>query len=247
MPIRNVEAAVYGRGLKGKRNVMLNHFAMYIEGIMMEDAREWYLEKTVERTILSLEKNGFKAEKVADRKEALHWLLSRISPEAGIGIGGSITLREIGIVEALEQRGNTVYQHWRKGLSSIEREEIRRRQLTSDVFLTSSNAVTEKGELVNIDGAGNRVASMIYGPGEVIVVVGNNKIVRNLEQAIDRVRNVAAPINCKRLELRTPCAETGRCEDCDSPNRICRVMTIMERNPSGSNTTVLIVKEALGF
>jgi len=213
----------------------------------MGDAREWYLGKIVERTILSLEKNGFKAAQVTDRKEALRCLLSRIPSEAGVGVGGSVTLREIGVVEALERRGNTVYQHWREGLSPKEREEIRRKQLTSDVFLTSSNAVTEKGELVNIDGAGNRVASMIYGPGEVIVVVGVNKIVKDLEQAIDRARNVAAPMNCRRLGLKTPCAENGKCEDCDSPSRICRVLTIMERNPSGGNVMVLVVKESLGF
>ncbi len=213
----------------------------------MEDVKEWYLNKVVTRTLSSLEKNGFKAEQVADRKEALRWLMSRISADARVGVGGSVTLREIEIVEALEQRGNTVYQHWRKGLSSQERDEIRKRQLTSDVFLTSSNAVTENGELVNIDGAGNRVASMIYGPSQTVVVVGVNKIAKDLERALDRARNVASPMNCKRLKRKTPCVKTGRCEDCDSPDRICRVVTIIERNPVKSDITVLIVREYLGF
>ncbi|MBL7118749.1 lactate utilization protein [Candidatus Bathyarchaeota archaeon] len=214
---------------------------------MMEDVKEWYVGKVVSRTLSSLDRNGFKAKRVADREEALQWLLSVIPAGARVGVGGSVTLREIGIVKALEQRGNAVYQHWKKGLSLQEREEIRKSQLTSDIFLTSSNAVTENGELVNIDGAGNRVASMIYGPGQTIVVVGVNKIVEDLEGGLNRARNVASPMNCKRLGRKTPCVKTGKCEDCDSPDRICRAVTIIERNPVRSNITVLLVEETLGF
>jgi L-lactate utilization protein LutB len=215
--------------------------------IMMEDVKKWYQDTVVEKTLSSLEKNGFKTKDVNDREEALRWLLSNIPPDAEVGVGGSVTLREVGIVKALEERGNVVYQHWKKGLSSQERGEIRKRQLTSDIFLTSSNAVTEEGELVNVDGGGNRVAAMIYGPGQVIVVIGINKITGDLEDALNRVMNVAAPMNCKRLGRKTPCAETGRCEDCDVPDRICNITTIIERGSSISDVTVLVVRESLGF
>lgn len=214
---------------------------------MMEDVKKWYEDAVVENTLSSLEKNGFKTKEVDNREEALQWLLSNISPNAEVGVGGSVTLREIGIVKALEERGNVVYQHWKKGLSPQEREEIRKRQMTSDIFLTSSNAVTEEGELVNVDGGGNRVAAMIYGPGQVIVVIGINKITGDLEEALNRVMNVAAPMNCKRLGRKTPCAETGRCEDCDVPDRICNITTIIERSPSISDVMVLVVRESLGF
>jgi L-lactate utilization protein LutB len=214
---------------------------------MMEDVKKWYQDTVVEKTLSSLKKNGFKTKEVDNREEALRWLLSTISPDIEVGVGGSVTLREIGVVKALEERGNLVYQHWRKGLSSQEREEIRKKQLTSDVFLTSSNAVTEDGELVNVDGGGNRVAAMIYGPGQVIVVVGINKITGDLEEALNRVMNVAAPMNCKRLGRKTPCAKTGRCEDCDVPDRICNITTIMERSPSITEVIVLVVREPLGF
>lgn len=214
---------------------------------MMEDVKKWHEDTVVEKTLSSLEKNGFKTKELSNREEALQWLLSTIPPNAEVGVGGSVTLREIGVVKALEERGNVVYQHWKKGLSPKEREEIRKKQLTSDVFLTSSNAVTEEGELVNVDGGGNRVAAMIYGPGQIIVVIGMNKITEDLEDALNRVMNVAAPMNCKRLGRKTPCAETGRCEDCDVPDRICNITTIIERSPSISDVIVLVVRESLGF
>lgn len=199
---------------------------------MMEEVKDWYIDEMLSRTVASLERNGFKTMQASNRKEALQWLLSTIPVEAKVGVGGSVTLRDIGIVEGLRQRGNTIYEHWKSGLSSDERREVMRNQLTCDVFLASSNAITEMGELVNIDHAGNRVASMIFGPSQVILTVGVNKIVKDLAAGLERVRNVAAPMDCKRIGRKTPCVKTGKCEDCDSPDRICRALTIIERPPS---------------
>lgn len=213
----------------------------------MEDVRDWHVDKVLSRTAASLEKNGFKTKRVPDRHEALQWLLSTIPVGAKVGIGGSVTLRDVGIVDALEQRGNTIYAHWNPELSREERREVMRGQLHSDVFLASSNALTEDGKLVNIDNTGNRVASMIFGPSQAILVIGVNKIVRDLEAGIERARNTAAPMDCRRLERKTPCVETGRCEDCDSQERLCRAMTIIERVPSRSRITILLVEEPLGF
>jgi L-lactate utilization protein LutB len=213
----------------------------------MDRVREWYVDEMLSRTVVSLERNGFLTICVHTREEALQWLLSTIPIEATVGVGGSVTLRDIGIVEALRQRGNIIYEHWKPGLTSVERREVMRGQLTSDIFLASSNAVTETGKLVNVDNSGNRVASTIFGPSQVILTVGMNKIVRDLTAGLDRVRNVAAPMDCRRIGRKTPCIKTGRCEDCDSPDRLCRALTIIERVPSRSKITVLLVKEPLGF
>jgi hypothetical protein len=126
--------------------------------------------------------------------------------------------------------------------------EIMRRQLTCDLFLTSSNAVTLSGWLVNIDGNGNRVAALTFGPKKVIVVAGRNKLVDgDLTAAIHRVKNIAAPPNAKRLNCNTPCAKTGFCANCNSPDRICRIIHVMDRKPRVADLHVLIVNEDLGL
>jgi hypothetical protein len=125
--------------------------------------------------------------------------------------------------------------------------DSRRAQLACDVFLSSSNAVTVEGELVNVDGIGNRVAAMIFGPGKVIVVAGWNKIVPDVNAAIQRIRNTAAPLNAKRLELNVPCAKTGYCVDCDVPDNMCRVTTIISRKPRKTDISVVLIAEQLGF
>jgi hypothetical protein len=119
--------------------------------------------------------------------------------------------------------------------------------MTSDLFLSSVNAITLNGELVNIDGIGNRVNSINFGPGKVILVVGYNKIVDDVQEAIHRIKNFAAPLNARRLKIDVPCAKVGKCVDCNSPNRICRVIVIHERKPSLTDILVILVGEELGF
>jgi L-lactate utilization protein LutB len=213
----------------------------------MSGVKNWYLEEKNKRTLASLEKNGFKTLYMATKREAADEVLKLIPKGVLVGVGGSMTVRELGLVEALIRRGNEVAQHWQAGLSEKGRMVARRRQLTSDVFLTSSNAITERGQLVNIDGAGNRVAAMIFGPKKVIVVAGANKIVKDLNEALERVRKVAAPMDARRLNLKTPCAVSGVCTDCDAPDRICRVTTIMHRKPLKTDITVVLVGEELGY
>ncbi|HBA56184.1 MAG TPA: lactate utilization protein C, partial [Syntrophorhabdus aromaticivorans] len=113
--------------------------------------------------------------------------------------------------------------HWKEGLAKEEMNAIRLQQLTCDLFLSSANAITEHGDIVNIDGFGNRVSAMIFGPKKVIIIAGYNKIVPDVPAALDRIKRVAAPMNAKRLNLSLPCAETGHCHDCTSEERICRV------------------------
>jgi L-lactate utilization protein LutB len=218
-----------------------------IEGFY--EARDWYSERILEVTLKNLEKNGFATLCVSTKEEALKEVLKMIPIDAKVGVGGSVTIREIGLVKALVERGNVVADHWRPGLSKEEMKRIRRSQLTSDVFLSSSNAVTMDGKLLNADGTGNRVASMIFGPSKVIVVAGVNKIVRNVDEGLRRIRNLASPMNANRLRRSSPCGLTGTCDEneCEPPGRLCHIITIIERRPDQTDTTVALVRERLGY
>jgi DNA-binding CsgD family transcriptional regulator len=213
----------------------------------MDTIKEWWVEEKAKKTIEKLEAHDFKALYVKNRQEAVKEIWKHVTPNQRIGAGGSVTIRELGILEQLEAKGHTLYNHWRPGLSKENVLEIRKSQMTSDLFLSSVNAVTMNGELVNIDGVGNRVNSINFGPGKVILVAGYNKIVEDVQEAIKRIKNVAAPINAKRLNIDVPCAKVGKCVDCNSPNRICRVVVIHERKPSLTDILIILVGEELGF
>ncbi len=218
--------------------------------IGLMEAREWSEKLRVENTLSALERNGFDVRYYPTAEEALAGVLGMVPEGATVGIGGSVTLREMGLIDALEARGVELADHWKagqRGASKDEVMEIRRRHLNSDVFITGTNAVTETGELVNIDGTGQRVAAMIFGPGKVVVVAGVNKITGDLEEGLWRASNVAAPMNARRLHPKTPCAETGECDDCVVPGRICNITTIIHRRPRQTPFTVVLVGEKLGY
>jgi hypothetical protein len=204
-------------------------------------------EKLALQTVEALQKNRFNAVFYETAQDALEKLLEIIPPDATVGVAGSWTLIQLGLVEKLEARGNTVYCHHKPGLSPEEVLEIRRKQLTCDVFLTSTNAITEDGRLVNTDATGNRVAAMVFGPKRVIVLAGTNKIVKNLDDAQDRIRTTAAPLNNKRLNRPNPCVKTGHCVDCQGPTRLCNVTTVLHKRPPASDIHIWIVGEELGF
>ena len=203
------------------------------------------------RTKRALERNDFEVIMASTRNDAVQKVLALIPADAKVGVGGSMTIRELGLMEALTERGNRVVHHWLPDISVRDLLPYMVEAHNSDVFLCSSNAVTEDGKLVNVDSTGNRVASMIFGPDKVIVVAGRNKIVRDIVEGLNRLKDVAGPLNAKRHNLvELPCIETGVCTDCDSPKRICRVTTIMERAPnriSKPHMTVVLVDEDLGF
>ena len=216
----------------------------------MIEARDWYWELKARNTVTALNENGFNAYYENTAEDAVTRILSYVPPDALVGLGGSVTLREMQVPDLLRERGNRVADHWearRSGASPEEVREIRMQHLNSDVFITSTNAVTEDGQLINVDGGGQRVAAMIYGPKRVIVVTGVNKIVGDIDEGIWRARNVAAPMNTKRLSRKTPCAETGVCGDCDSPDRICNATTIIHRRPRDTEIIVIIVNKELGY
>ena len=204
--------------------------------------------ETIDKVIECLKKNEMEAVYFPTVAEAKEEILRRIPSGARVGIGGSITLREMGIPEALEKRGDEVYDHWKEGLSKERRQEVGKRQQRADFFLTSTNALTLDGKLINVDATGNRVASMIFGPERVMVIAGVNKIVKNLNEGLARVKKVAAPRNCQRRRDPTPCAQDLICHNCDTPARLCRVTTIIERRPWGiKEFAVLLVGEELGY
>jgi len=217
------------------------------KGDEMNPIKQWWIDERVKKTIEKLVAHEFNAIYVKTKEEAIEEIWKHIVPNAKVGVGGSITIRELGILDQLKAKGNIIYDHWTPGLSKEESFQIRKDQITSNLFLSSVNAITMNGELVNIDGAGNRVNGTIFGPGKVIVVAGYNKIVEDVQEAIKRTKNVAAPMNAKRANLGVPCAKLGRCVDCNSPNRICRVVVIHERKPMLTNILIILVGEELGY
>jgi len=213
----------------------------------MDTIRQWWIAEKAKKTVEKLEAHDFKAVFVKDKKEAVEEIWKYVNPKQKIGLGGSITVRELGIVERLEAQGNVLFNHWKPGLPAEEILQIRKAQMTCDLFLCSANAITQNGEVVNIDGVGNRVNASVFGPGKVIMVAGYNKIVEDVQEAIHRIRNVASPLNAKRLNIDVPCAKIGKCVDCNSPNRICRAVVIHERRPTLTDIIIIIVREELGF
>ncbi len=212
-----------------------------------ENIKHWYHQERAQRAINALKTNGFNASYVEDRNRAREEILKLVPPLATIGVGGSMTIREIGILDELANRGHTIYDHWKPGLSSEEVLNIRRAHLSCDAFLTSANALSLDGKLVSTDGVGNRVCAMTFGPKKVIIAVAVNKIVKDVEAALRRVKEIAAPHTLKETGLNLPCVQTGICTDCDSPLRGCRATVILERRPLFTDTTVLVIGEELGF
>ena len=189
-----------------------------------------------------LNERGFIARGFRSPEEAADAVLGLIAPEESVGFGGSVTVRELLLYDRLKERGNTVLWHW-----FDNDPDVRKKALLADVYLTSTNALTEGGELVNTDGGGNRVAAMFYGPKRCIVIAGKNKIVPGYGEALTRIKTVACPQNARRLGLATPCADTGICGNCDKSLRMCRVTVRYSYPMIGRDTYVFLVDSDLGF
>lgn len=209
------------------------------------------MEEYVSKTLEALRRNRMVAEYVDSRWDVLPKILEWIPQGATIAFGGSVTLEETGVLNGIRQMGAQgeleVLDRFAPGQTSEELKDLFRRAFTSDVFLTSSNAVTQDGYLYNVDGRGNRVAAMIYGPDTVIVVAGINKICENLEAAIRRNQTVSAPKNAARLHKNTPCVHTGECMHCLSKDRICASFVVLGPQMIPNRIKVLLVGESLGY
>lgn len=196
----------------------------------------------LEKTRKNLENRGFRTHVFATGAEAADYLAQTLHNTC-IGIGGSVTIDEIGAYDRLSADNDVIWR-WKKPTP-----DSRERGAAAETFLCSANGVSENGEIVNIDGYGNRVAPTIYGPQRVFLVVGKNKIAPDLNGAIDRARNIAAPLNARRLNRHTPCAVgEPRCHDCRSPEKICGVMTVFFMPPTSiKEFHVILVDEDLGY
>ena len=192
----------------------------------------------------NLERNGFVVSYYETAAEATAALVDSIKGKT-VGFGGSCTLRDMGLYEALSEN-NQVFWHWKQQPMN----EIRSKANAAEVYLTSLNGVAETGELINIDGDGNRLAATTFGDKKVYFIIGVNKIAPDFHSALNRARNIAAPLNARRLNKETPCAMGNevKCYNCQGPNRICKGITILERKLGGvTEMEVVIVNEELGY
>lgn len=211
----------------------------------MNKHAETVLEKRIERTVSALRGNNFDAYYIKD-KAALIKKLGEWMPEGvSCSVGGSVTLHETGVIEYLKSGKFRYLDRYAEGADG---PQIYHDALSCDVYLTSSNAITESGELYNIDGNGNRVAAMVYGPAKVIVIAGANKIVKDIAAAQERKRAIAGPANAIRLKKELPCAKTGYCSDCKTPGRFCCHELVSRHQGTNPNRiAVLILPESYGF
>jgi L-lactate utilization protein LutB len=213
----------------------------------MDKNTDFVTEKRVEKTIKNLEKNNMRGYFVQDEQEAIGKIKEIMKKGDVVTVGGSMTLFEIGAIDLLRSGDYEYLDRYAEGLTPEDMKEVFRKGFSADTYLTSSNAITEQGELYNIDGTGNRVASMLFGPDKVIVVVGKNKIAVDVEDAVKRVKAIASPANNVRLKRDNPCVKSGFCSDCTSPTRICNEYTLIKRQAFPDRIHVIIVNKDLGY
>jgi len=211
------------------------------------EIQQWLCEKSAQRCVKNLIKHDFDAHWVPDVQTATDHILEMVAPFASFGFGGSSTTRALGVMETLKKEGKTVHDHWQENLSRDKDLAIRLAQGRCDCFFCSANAISVTGEIVNVDGIGNRTNAMTFGTQKVIIVAGMNKMTPDLDSALQRVRLVAAPMRAKSLNMNTPCAESGLCTDCNAPQRICRITTILHRRPMLTDISVFLVGQSLGY
>ncbi len=209
--------------------------------------KEQYYENTAKTVIQNLEKRRMAGCYCPTAGEAAKLAMSLIAPGASVGTGGSMTLEECGIMSLLRAREDITFLDRATAKTPEEATEMLHQMLLCDSYLMSTNAITMDGELVNIDGSGNRVAALIYGPKEVIVVAGMNKVCPDLHSAYRRVKDITSPPNCVRLNKNTPCARTGRCGDCLGDDSICSQTVITRRSGIRERIKVILVGEELGY
>ena len=209
----------------------------------------------IENAIKNLQKNNINAFFVENSCKALDLVKEIITEGSTVSFGGSVSLKESGILYYLRQGNFNLLDREKPGSDA---QKIYRDSFYADFYLCSSNAVTENGELYNVDGNGNRVAALTFGPKKVIVIIGVNKLVRDIGEAVFRVKTIAAPKNCVRLSKDTYCAKCGKCvslnkgnpemtDGCDSTDRICRQYVITGKQPKNDRINVILVNESLGY
>jgi len=211
------------------------------------DVFQWQAGIIGTRVVEALRRNYFDSAYFETRQEVVEAVMKFIKPGTTVGFGGSQTTMLLGLNDAVIRAGGLVLNHNAPGLTPEERIEIMRQQQVCDVFISSGNAITLDGYICNLDGNGNRVSAMIFGPRKVVLIAGTNKICKDESAAWDRIKAVAAPLNMKRLSRPNPCTKTGECLDCNLPTRGCNVYVTLRRKPSLTDFSVFIIGENLGY
>ncbi len=208
--------------------------------------RVWLNEQIGHRTIVNLKKNAFQAHFAANTNEASDLILDMVKDYNSFGFGGSSTTRKLDLPDILEKEGKTIYDHWNPPADATDME-MRLKQGRAECFICSANAISETGEIINVDGVGNRTNAMTFGCPNVIIIAGINKVTRDLESGIRRIKEIAAPMRAKSLNMDTPCTRNGLCADCNASQRICRITTILHKKPMMTDITVIIINKEIGF
>ena len=213
----------------------------------MNENIKWVNEKKIEKTINNLKKNNINGYYVKDNDELIN-LIKDIAKEGEVvSVGGSMSLFESKVIELLRSGRYEFLDRYKKDLTQEDIKEIYRKSFFADTYFASANAITEDGKIFNVDGNGNRVAAILYGPDKVVLIVGVNKIVKNIEQAVARNRSISGPSNAKRLNLSTPCIKTGQCMECNIEDRICCEYTVIKRQRNPKRMHVIFINDTLGF
>ncbi len=213
----------------------------------MEENLQNLLKLKENELIKSLEKNNMTCLIVKDKNELETYLKNVLNENKSVAVGGSVTLNQLGVIDLIRESDVRFIDRYASGLSREEMEQCFREAFFADLFITSTNAITMDGCLYNVDGTGNRVAAMIFGPKEVIVIAGLNKICQNEAEAINRIRNCSAPANAMRLDKKTPCIKTAHCMDCSSPERICSSYVKLAYQGKVNRIKVIIVEDDFGY
>lgn len=213
----------------------------------MNNSIKWLNEEKINRTIKALKANNMNAYFVNSKEEVLEKIKELVKENSTVGCGGSVSLDEYGVIEHLRSGRYNFLDRYKEGLTQDEITKIYRESFFADAYFASSNAVTEDGKLYNVDGNGNRIAAMTYGPSKVILLVGVNKIVKDVDEAIKRNREVSAPANAKRLNRRTPCASVGYCMDCKSEDRICLEYSLIAKQRDKDRMHIIFVNDNIGY
>ena len=213
----------------------------------MNSVALWSNEMKINRTIEALKKNNINGYYAKNRDEVIKLIEDIVAEGSKVAVGGSETLSELGVLEYLRSGRYDFLDRYKAELTPEEVTNIFKQSFLADAYLSGCNAITENGELYNVDGNGNRVAAMLYGPDKVIVICGVNKIVKDVDEAIKRNRAISAPMNAKRLNRKTPCAKVGYCMDCNSPERICNEYTLIKKQRSAERMHVIFLNENLGY
>lgn len=204
-------------------------------------------KEKIEQLIKSLKKNRIEGIYFSSETDLTNFFIDNLKPGTTVGTGDSLTIEQLGLFDYLRQSNIRFLDKYQPDITKEEKAQLYRDNFSADIFLSGINAITLEGKIFNLDGNGSRIAPIIYGPKRVLLVCGTNKIVQNDEEAISRIKNIAAPIDAKRLNKKTPCTKTGICMNCKSVDKICNYYTIIQGQFDKERIKVLLINGKYGF